>query len=73
MNHRIKFDRGIYDPTAISPLKAIVFDVFGTVVDWRGSVTRELAALGREHGIGKLPVWLVILCRCGSLACGRRR
>lgn len=32
-------------------LKALVFDVFGTVVDWRGSILRELAAFGRDKGI----------------------
>jgi 2-haloacid dehalogenase len=32
-------------------VKALVFDVFGTVVDWRGSVIRELEALGRAKGI----------------------
>ena len=31
-------------PTA----KALVFDVFGTVVDWRGSIIREGMALGRS-------------------------
>jgi len=31
--------------------KACLFDVFGTVVDWRGSVSRELAAFGRNKGI----------------------
>jgi 2-haloacid dehalogenase len=30
-----------------SSVKALVFDVFGTVVDWRGSLIRELEALGR--------------------------
>jgi 2-haloacid dehalogenase len=30
--------------------KALAFDVFGTVVDWRGSVIRELEALGRTKG-----------------------
>jgi 2-haloacid dehalogenase len=30
--------------------KALAFDVFGTVVDWRGSVIRELEALGRAIG-----------------------
>jgi len=29
-------------------VKALVFDVFGTVVDWRGSIIREGAALGRR-------------------------
>src|SRR5229473_3077826 len=32
-------------------VKALVFDVFGTVVDWRGSILRELAAFGGERGI----------------------
>jgi 2-haloacid dehalogenase len=32
-------------------LKALVFDVFGTVVDWRGSVLRELRELGGGKGI----------------------
>ena len=29
----------------------IVFDTFGTVVDWRGSLIAELTAFGREKGI----------------------
>jgi 2-haloacid dehalogenase len=32
-------------------VKAMVFDVFGTVVDWRGSILAELVALGRAKGI----------------------
>ena len=38
---------------AIDGVVALGFDVFGTVVDWRGSVTREGEALGREKGIDK--------------------
>ena len=30
---------------------ALTFDVFGTVVDWRGSVIEEVQRLGRSHGI----------------------
>ncbi len=30
---------------------ALVFDVFGTVVDWRGSITREGRALGERKNI----------------------
>lgn len=30
----------------ISAVKLLLFDVFGTVVDWRGSVAREIEALG---------------------------
>jgi len=30
--------------------KALLFDVFGTVVDWRGSLIREGRALGRRTG-----------------------
>jgi 2-haloacid dehalogenase len=29
--------------------KAIVFDVFGTLVDWRSSIIDEVAAVGRRH------------------------
>ena len=34
-------------------VKALVFDVFGTVVDWRGSSTRELTAFGNARGINR--------------------
>jgi 2-haloacid dehalogenase len=30
---------------------ALAFDVFGTVVDWRSSIIRELQAFGRDHGL----------------------
>ncbi|MGE5337859.1 MAG: haloacid dehalogenase type II [Gemmatimonadota bacterium] len=33
-------------------LKALVFDVFGTVVDWREGVARDLAAFLARHGVG---------------------
>jgi 2-haloacid dehalogenase len=32
-------------------IRACLFDVFGTVVDWRSSVSRDLAAFGKEKGI----------------------
>jgi 2-haloacid dehalogenase len=32
--------------------RAILFDVFGTLVDWRGSVAAGLAAFGVREGIG---------------------
>ncbi len=32
-------------------VKALVFDVFGTVVDWRGSIIREGELLGKRKGI----------------------
>ena len=35
----------------ITDVKALTFDVFGTVVDWRSSIIRELSALGRSKGI----------------------
>jgi 2-haloacid dehalogenase len=31
--------------------QALAFDVFGTVVDWRTSIIRELEAFGRSHGL----------------------
>jgi 2-haloacid dehalogenase len=36
------------DPTSI---KALTFDVFGTVVDWRSSIMREGQAFGAAHGL----------------------
>ena len=36
---------------ANSQVKALVFDVFGTVVDWRTSITEEGRALGKAKGI----------------------
>src|SRR5512137_2979769 len=34
----------------MATLKALVFDVFGTVVDWREGVARDLAAFLSKHG-----------------------
>ncbi len=38
-------------PLNLSLVKALTFDVFGTVVDWRGSVIREGRKLGQAKGI----------------------
>ena len=35
----------------MSEPKALTFDVFGTVVDWRTSIAREGRAFGERHGI----------------------
>lgn len=35
----------------LAGVKALTFDVFGTVVDWRGSVIREGEALGTARGL----------------------
>jgi 2-haloacid dehalogenase len=32
-------------------VRAIVFDTFGTIVDWRGSLIRSLISFGTEHGL----------------------
>lgn len=32
-------------------MKALAFDVFGTVVDWRSSIIGELEAFGKSHGL----------------------
>jgi 2-haloacid dehalogenase len=34
----------------LSQVKAMTFDVFGTVVDWRSSIAREIQNLGQEKG-----------------------
>jgi len=38
-------------PTDLFEVKALAFDVFGTVVDWRGSIIREGAEWGRAKGL----------------------
>jgi 2-haloacid dehalogenase len=35
----------------LAAVKALTFDVFGTVVDWRGSIAREMRTLAREKGL----------------------
>lgn len=40
--------RGIAE---VASVKALVFDVFGTVVDWRSSVTRDIEALAQRKGL----------------------
>ena len=35
----------------LASVRALAFDVFGTVVDWRSTVIREGEALGRAHGL----------------------
>ena len=34
-----------------SMVKALVFDVFGTVADWRGSIAREVEVVATRHGV----------------------
>jgi 2-haloacid dehalogenase len=45
--------RAAADPAPENPLgvKALVFDTFGTVVDWRGSIIREGAEWGKEKNL----------------------
>lgn len=38
-------------PSQQRKIHALIFDVFGTVVDWRGSIVREGRALGRKKKI----------------------
>jgi FMN phosphatase YigB (HAD superfamily) len=37
--------------TAGYETRALLFDVFGTVVDWRSGIARELKAWGDERGL----------------------
>jgi 2-haloacid dehalogenase len=45
-------------PVKIQP-RALLFDVFGTCVDWRSSVAREGEALGRKLGVSGVD-WLAV-------------
>jgi 2-haloacid dehalogenase len=38
-------------------VKACIFDIFGTTVDWRSSVSRDLAAFAKQKGISGID-WL---------------
>ncbi len=35
----------------VGDVRALIFDVFGTVVDWRGSIIEQCAAFGQARGI----------------------
>ena len=39
--------------TAKANVQALLFDVFGTVVDWRGSIIAELTRFGAEKGLAR--------------------
>ena len=39
------------DTVNTEDIKALAFDVFGTVVDWRTPVNREARALGEAKGL----------------------
>jgi FMN phosphatase YigB (HAD superfamily) len=34
----------------VAQVRALLFDVFGTVVDWRSGVIRDVSVLAAEHG-----------------------
>jgi 2-haloacid dehalogenase len=40
-----------FGATGTADIQALVFDVFGTVVDWRSSLIRETEKLGRGRGV----------------------
>ena len=39
--------------SVVSRPRALAFDVFGTVVDWRGSIIGELEMFGEKHGLAE--------------------
>ncbi len=41
--------------SAISPVKALLFDTFGTVVDWRNGIARDAAPFLARHGVAADP------------------
>jgi 2-haloacid dehalogenase len=47
----MKHFRGEYNTAALSQLKALVLDTFGTVVDWRSGLIAELNAFGQRRGL----------------------
>ena len=54
LGNSIAASRPIYsrkNGMTVNSIKAIVFDTFGTVVDWRSSITADFRAFGKEKGI----------------------
>ena len=45
------FQSGGRPSSPVASVKALVFDTFGTVVDWRTSVTQEVEQLARKKGL----------------------
>lgn len=42
----------VSDSNGLRNVQVLLFDVFGTTVDWHGSLIEELAALGNKYGVG---------------------
>lgn len=42
--------------TTVPQIKACIFDVFGTVVDWRNSIARQAAELAKAKGVELDPI-----------------
>jgi 2-haloacid dehalogenase len=40
--------------SALPEVKALVFDVFGTVVDWRNGIARDARTFLARHGRGDI-------------------
>ena len=51
---------------ALQGVKALLFDVFGTVVDWQGSVANELKERNEQLGEGNKPCTLQTPCLYSS-------
>jgi 2-haloacid dehalogenase len=49
----------VAESAAAAGVKALVFDVFGTCVDWRSGIAREFEAFARTHGIAGVDGWAV--------------
>jgi 2-haloacid dehalogenase len=44
-------------------LKALIYDVFGTCVDWRSGISRQAAAVAKSTGVGFDPVEFAVAWR----------
>src|SRR5262249_21927157 len=64
-SRRLGSPTAIREATMVDGVKALVFDVFGTVVDWRTSIIKDLEAFCRAKGIGADRVGLTDAWRAG--------
>ena len=43
----------------LAGVEVLVFDVFGTVADWRKNIVKQLTEIGKKYSIGRSPLRLI--------------
>ena len=53
--------------SALQGVQVLLFDVFGTVVDWRSSITKTLEVLGKQYSLEGSIVLDLIATACQKI------